>query len=392
MMRSALAVLLSASLLVLSGCSKEPIINDQVGDDPSNLETVTVAAVGDIFVSDEVIAQADQHDGTYDFLPTLNGVFAAVSDADLTMGNFEGNFNGSPYGPHTGSYPNELCTTLKNAGFDILQTANSFSLSAGMTGLEQTKKLIDGTGMISLGTYTDGADKAKTQVRTFDVNGIRIAFVAFTKSINGMTIPQGTDSGVNMLYTDYDGDFNQVDTQGILNVLNDAKSRNPDIIIAALHWGSENVTTISDTQHEIADLMFENGVDAILGTHSHVVSSVEKRQVTLEDGTKKSVVLAYSLGDFCDVSSGECNVTPILKMQFNKNKTTGKTELSKLYFTTVASVDMGEEAALRYQIFDADNAITLYENNYYDRISADLYEKLISQRQSLSDKMGIPLN
>ena len=389
--RRGLTALLTLIFLFSAGCSSETIVDEDAVNDPANLDIVTIAAVGDIFMSDEVIEQANLHNGSYDFLPTMNGVFAAVSNADLTFGNFEGNFNGSPYGPHHGSYPDELCSTLKNAGFDILQTANSFSLTAGMTGLKQTKSLIDGMGMVSLGTYADSADKADSQVRVFDVNGIRVAFIAFTKSINGMTIPEGTDSCVDLLYTDYDGDFNYVDTEGILAVLDTAKAKNPDVIIAGLHWGSENVTTVTTTQSEISDLLFQNGVDAILGTHSHVVSSVEKRQIILEDGSRKNVVLAYSLGDFCEVGPGDCNVTPILKMDFAKNRITGKVSLNKLYFTTVASVDLGEEAPLRYSIFDADNAIELYESNYYDRISSSLYDKLIEQRQALADKMGIQI-
>ena len=106
-----LLILLILFVISLAGCSGDtddtPI--EALGDS----QTVTIAAVGDIFLSDEMLEQAKQPDGSYDFLPAFADVFSAVSDTDLTIGNFEGNFNGSPYGPSYGSYPDELANILK---------------------------------------------------------------------------------------------------------------------------------------------------------------------------------------------------------------------------------------------------------------------------------------
>ena len=38
---------------------------------------------------------------------------------------------------------------------------------------------------------------------------------------------------------------------------------------------------------------------------------------------------------------------------------------------------------------DADSLITLYEANYYDRISKDLYDSLLSKRVRLLANMGL---
>ena len=168
-----LLILLILFVISLAGCSGDtddtPI--EALGDS----QTVTIAAVGDIFLSDEMIEQAKQPDGSYDFLPAFADVFSAVSDTDLTFGNFEGTFNGSPYGPSYGSYPDELANTLKNGGFDVLQTANSYSVYAGMTGLERTKNIIEGKGIAALGTYVDSQDREENEVRLFEVNGVRVA-------------------------------------------------------------------------------------------------------------------------------------------------------------------------------------------------------------------------
>lgn len=381
-----LLILLILFVISLAGCSggtdDTPI--EALGDS----QTVTIAAVGDIFLSDEMIEQAKQPDGSYDFLPAFADVFSAVSDTDLTIGNFEGNFNGSPYGPSYGSYPDELANTLKNGGFDVLQTANSYSVYAGMTGLARTKNIIEGKGIAALGTYVDSQDREENEVRLFEVNGVRVAFVAFTKSLSGMTLPDDVTGCVNMLYLDYMTDYQKINEEGILSAINKAKQLNADIIIAGLHWGSENISGISESQNAIADLMFTNGVDVILGSHSHIVSTVERRSVTTADGERKDVVLAYSLGDFCEVESGECNLAPVLKIAFTKSPT-GKITLSNLYYSTVAAVDLGADAPVRFMTLDVDSALTLYESNYYDRISTELYDRLSSKRESMQSELNI---
>lgn len=377
-----LCLLLLISLLTACGESLDT-------DTGLSVETshVTLAAVGDIYLSDEMLEAALQPDGTYDFLPMLSGGFAAVSDADLTVGNFEGNFNGAPYGESSGSYPDELAGILKNAGFDLLQTANSYSINAGMTGLKRTKSVISAQGMTPFGTYTDKADREEHQVCMVEVKGIRIAFVAFTKSLNGLKLPEGMENAVNLLYTDYTDDFDNINTEGILAVLEDAQSRDPDIIVAALHWGSENIRDISTSQNEIADLMFRNGVDVILGSHSHMVSTVERRSITTADGQRKDVVLAYGLGDFCEVEPGECNLAPVLKIDLVKDES--GTAIDDVYFTPIAAVDRGEEAEVRYTLLDVNNVLSLYESNYYDRISDSLYERLLSRLETLKDRIGL---
>lgn len=377
-------LLLILFLISLAGCTADDTSVEAYEDS----ETITIAAVGDVFLSNEMIDQAKQPDGSYNFLPALSDVFSAVSDTDLTLGNFEGNFNGTPYGPSYGSYPDEFADALKNGGFDILQTANSYSVFAGMTGLERTKSIIESKGMSALGTFVDSKDREENEVLMFEIRGVRVAFISFTKSLSGMTLPDDSTGCVDMLYLDYMTDYEDINEEGILRAIDKAKQMNADVIIAALHWGSENISGITETQNEIADLMFANGVDAIFGSHSHIVSTVERRTVTTDDGERKDVVLAYSLGDFCEVESGECNLAPVLKLAFTKSPT-GKVTLSKLYYSTVAAVDLGGDAPVRYMALDVDTALSLYESNYYNRISKELYEQLSGKREYMQSQLNI---
>ena len=45
-------------------------------------------------------------------------------------------------------------------------------------------------------------------------------------------------------------------------------------------------------------MLFKNGADIILGSHPHVLQQMEKREIKLEDGSKKEGFIIYSLGTF----------------------------------------------------------------------------------------------
>lgn len=383
---TALAVLLILLLLCACGTQQEAAESTQgpVGD-----SVITVNAVGDIYLTDEMLSDAIKPDGTYDFMSQFSDVYACLSKADLTIGNFEGTFAGEPYGPAEGSYPDELAAALNDAGFDLLQTANSYSVYNGLAGLQRTKRVIENNGMQTMGTYSSRQDKQDNQVACLELDGIRVAVIAMTKGLGGMSLPADDRYCVDLLYSDYDTDYEQIDEEGILSVIQGAEALEPDIIIASLHWGSENVSEISSSQEKIADLMFHNGVDVILGAHSHLVGEVESRTVRLDDGTRKNVLIAYSLGDFCRVGRGETNLSPILNMEFTKNGSTGQTTLTTYSVSSVVSMDRGSGEIDRYAVMDADSLITLYEANYYDRISKDLYNSLLSKRERLLSKMGL---
>ena len=75
---------------------------------PTNTATATLAAVGDLTISDVLAADALQSDGNYDFGSCLLNVTPLLSGADLTVGNLELTFSGSPYGGENASAPLRL--------------------------------------------------------------------------------------------------------------------------------------------------------------------------------------------------------------------------------------------------------------------------------------------
>lgn len=380
--RGTAVLLLLAALCLLFACGEQQLPAPETTEATTNT-SVKISAVGDIFLSEDQIEDARSADGSFNFMPQFSDVYAALSKSDLTIGNFEGTFSGAPYGLEHGSYPDEFAVALNDAGFDLLQTANSFSIYNGLAGLRRTKDVIENNGMLCSGTYRSASERDEEQVTVFEINGIRVAVLSFTKGFGGMSVPTGEEYCVDLLYTDYASDYETIDTVGITAALDKAKQAEPDVLIAMLHWGSEDVREVSKRQEAVADLLFHNGVDVILGSHPHLVSKVEQRSVRMEDGSRKNVLIAYSLGDFCKTSRGQTSISPILNLVFTRDDFTGETALSEVSCSSLAAIDNGADAPNRYTIIDADNAIALYDGNYYNRIDRELYESLLSKREYL---------
>ncbi len=347
-------------------------------------QIVRLAAVGDIYLTDDMLPAFRLSDGGYDFTSLFSGTVNIFAAADLVFGNFEGTFSGTPYGEQSGSCPDAMAAALHAAGFTVLQTANSYSIQSGMSGLERTLSTLRESGLKTVGTYASEAEQRDQRAVLLEKNGIRIAFIALTKGMNGMSLPAGEEYRVDRLYTDYDSSYSKIDYNQLDRTLSAAKALRPDFIIAGLHWGSENNDTIRSSQEKIADYLVQNGVDVILGSHSHRFSKVEQRSVTV-NGTQKKAVIAYSLGDFTAVRENGVNLSAILQIELRKSRETGVTVVGDVSYTATAAVDRGEGVLPRYQILDADAAVALYEGNYYDHVTKEVYDAIVKRRQTLTD-------
>ena len=191
--------------------------------------------------------------------------------------------------------------------------------------------------------------------------------VSFTKGMDGMALPAGNEGCVNLLYTDYATEYQQVDTEGITKVLDAVAKEQPDVTIALLHWGSEFNNTISESQKTIVSLMQGKGVDAIIGTHSHYVQELQYNPVS---GT----VVAYSLGDFVgDADRPGSEYSIILDLEITKDNTTGETKITDCSYTPVFTL---AEAEKPIRVLRIREAMKAYEEGYLDKVSPESYEKM----------------
>lgn len=328
---------------------------------------IHIRAAGDLNVTDNVILAGTGGAG-YNFTNCFMEVMPVLSSADLTMLNFEGNLCGEPYGSLTASAPNTMADALRSAGVDLVQTANSYSVNNGLIGLTSTLTAFRNAGIEPLGTFSSSEEFRKTGGYTIcEVQGIRIAVVAFTKGVGSMGLPAGSEDCVNLLYTDYATTYKSIDTDGIKAVLKAAAAEKPDITIAMLHWGSEHNDVVSDSQKKLVSLMKKQGVDIILGSHSHRLQQIEFDETT---GT----LVAYSLGDFFgDGTDAGSNYSIILDVEITQDLEKGTTKVTGYSYFPIYTLQESDCDGQRRVVL-IETAMRAYEENYLDKVTTSAYQ------------------
>ena len=332
--------------------------------------TIHLRAAGDLNVTDSVVDAGLAASG-YDYTRAFQDVASTLSDADLTLLNLEGNIYGETYGTATTSAPYKLLTALRNAGVDLIQMANSCSINNGLIGLSSTLQAIRTAGMEPVGAYASPNEFRRSKGYTIcEIQGLRVAFVAFTKGVGGRGMPAGNEDCVNLLYLDYDSTYKKVDTEGITQILSDVKAEKPDFTVALLHWGSENNDTISSTQESIVKLLQKNGVGLIIGTHPHLVQKIDYNEAA---GT----LVAYSLGDFFgDAARGGTNYSIILDVEITKDNVKGTTRVTGYSYTPIYTVTKSQSADGFQRVVRIEQAMQAYDGNYVDRITRACYDDM----------------
>ena len=325
---------------------------------------IHIKAAGDLNVTDSVV-NAGVAIGGFDYGPVFKDVAGILSDADLTVMNFEGNVCGEPYGTQTTSAPIELIRSLRTCGVDLLQMANSCAINNGLNGMTATLNAIRSAGIEPLGAYATASELRNSKGYTItEVQGVKIAFVAFTKGLGGRGMPAGNEDLVNLLYKDYSTEYKEIDKDRISAILKNVEAEKPDLTVAMLHWGSEYNDDISNTQKSIVSLMQKQGVDVILGTHPHTL-----QPIVFDD--MAGTLVAYSLGDFFgEADRGATNYSIILDIEVTKDANAGITRVTNYSYTPIYTVREGEAVGNRdRRVVRIEKALEAYEDNFLDKVT-----------------------
>ena len=342
---------------------------------------IHIAAAGDLNVTDYVLENA-AHENGYDFSQAFLDVAPILSAADLTLLNFEGNLSGGSYGYATGAAPLELPKALKSIGVDAVQTANSAAIRQGVSGLVSTLEAFEHVGLTALGTYANSEDfRQRGGYEIIQVEGIRIALVAFTKGMDNLGLPAGSEDCVNILYKDYSSDYKQVDTDRIARVLRNVSEEQPDLTIAMVHWGSEYNDEISKSQDKIRKQLQEGGVDIILGTHPHLVQRVD------HDPIAKTLV-AWSLGDFFgDGVMAGTNYSIILNMEVTRDNATGEVFLSDWEYIPIYTLKPEQSVIGGHRVVRIREAMERYEAEFVGRITDEAYSSMEKALKRIDERV-----
>ena len=267
-------------------------------------ELITVAAVGDVLLHDAVQKFAmTRPDG---FQSLFHPVADLIQGADIAFANLEGpaaagiTKTGRATAPpdrlwddwvYSGypmfNYHPSVAPALKQAGFDVLLTANNHSLDCYAIGVERTIDAIEAAGLKFTGTRRRGETERPwytvTEVAK-DGETRRIAWLGCTYGTNGLPDRHGQ---VLLCYKD------KARLLGIIEAL--ARRDDIDAVMFAPHWGVEYEHAPEARQRAFARAAIEAGATAVIGTHPHVMQPVEKacRKADGREG-----LIAYSLGNF----------------------------------------------------------------------------------------------
>ena len=330
----------------------------------SPITTIHIKAAGDLNVTDAVV-NAGMAVNSYDFSPVFKDVAAILSDADLTVMNFEGNVCGAPYGSESTSAPAELLTALRGCGVDLLQMANSCPINNGLNGLTSTLRAIRAAGIEPVGAFSSSEEFKKSKGYTMtEIQGVKVGFVSFTKGLGGRGMPAGSEDLVNILYTDYATEYREIDKNRITSILKAMEEEKPDLTVALLHWGSEYNDDISKTQTQIVSLLKKNGVDVIIGTHPHTLQPIE-----FDKGA--GTLVAYSLGDFFgDANRGATNYSVILDLEITKDANAGTTKVTDYTLHPIYTVRETECVGNNdRRVVRIGTTLSAYKGNFLDKVT-----------------------
>ena len=352
----------------------EPVSSDE----PTTV--IHVAAAGNLRVTDQTVKSGIAENG-YDYTNVFMDVTPVFSAADLALLNFEGNLLGAPYGTESTSAPADLAKALKAAGVDLVQMANSTTITDGMAGLKKSLAGLRDVGLEPLGAFSDTQEFQKYKGYTLvNVQGIRIAFVAFTKGMGGLSLPAGSENCVNLLYTDYATTYQEIDKTGINAILSDVAREKPDLTIALVHWGSEYKDMVTDSQKSIANLMKQGGVDVVLGTHPHMLHEIEYDELTGQ-------LVAYSLGDFFgDAERAGTDYSIILDLEITRDNNSGETKVTNYSYTPVYTLTEERSPDGQRRVVCLEQAMQAYEDNFVDRVSEEVYGDLEYALSRIKDR------
>ena len=345
-------------------------------------EKLKLVFAGDIMGHSTQIKAALLPDGTYDYHHCFKYVAPILKQADLAIGNLEFTLPGKP--PYSGypqfRSPDAVAVSLKDAGFDMMVTANNHSNDAGKTGVENTIRTLRNLGFHQTGTFLDSMDRSLNYPLVIQHGNFKLAFLNYTYGTNG--IP-----------TKFPVIVNQLDEKQMAADMEKARGSNPDAIIVMVHWGNEYQLVETSYQRQLAQKLFLWGAKVVIGSHPHVVQSIEQKPLTDSIRKGELTVVAYSLGNFI---SGQIktytDIGAMVEVELEKELPFGSTCITRTQYIPVFRYVHRAPTSVKYYTLPA----TLFsELNQRDPFPIPVYlkEKLkqdLKIIRPILSKHGIP--
>ena len=317
----------------------------------------SMVMVGDALIHGTVYGTAHRYANYngYDFKPMLEHIKERVKDYDLAYYNQETILGGTELGLSTYplfNSPYEVGDAFIDTGFNLVSLATNHTIDKGEKGVLNSRNYWNQQAdVLAAGSYSSFEERDKVVIK--EVNGIKYAFLSYTTYTNGLIVPTGKEYLVNV----YDEDLIKEEI---------ARYRDQvDLLMVAMHWGTEYMTYPTNEQKEISEYLASLGVDLIIGCHPHVIEPIEYIDDTL---------VIYSLGNFISSQIGVERLTGLmLSLNIKKEEYHGKTTIS---FEDIEGTLIYTDRNNGYIVYPydmlTDNILNNYET-YYEK-----YKKVVT--------------
>ncbi len=257
---------------------------------PEGAIKVSLVAVGDNLPDEYIGYVADkkagvEDDDKFDYSFLFDNIAPYIQAADLAYIDQETHIGGSDIG--VSGYPSfnttdEMADAVVNAGFDFVASATNHSYDHGQEALEHSLSVWEKQPVEFTGTAVTAEQYNHLALQ--ERNGIKFALLNYCYGVNGYEESELPTYAVNFIHEDR-----------IREDVARAKEE-ADVVLVAMHWGTENLMEADDEQEKYAQLLADLDVDVVLGSHPHVIGPM--KWVANSSGNGHQTLVAYSLGNF----------------------------------------------------------------------------------------------
>ena len=300
---------------------------------------------------------------SYHYKENFDLISPLFKQHDLAILNLETTLGVKPYSGYPAfSAPPALAVAAQKSGVNMFVTANNHSCDKGKNGIIKTLDILDRLDFRHTGTFRNKKEKDSLYPYLTDVNGMKIVWLNYTYGTNGIPTPFPTK-------------VNRISRKEIARDVAKAKSMNPDLIIAFLHWGTQYKNLPDKNQKSLVDYFHSLGVKYIIGSHPHVIQPIEwKKDKNIDEN-----LTVYSLGNFLsNQRSFPRDGSMLVSVEFIIKK--GNLFISQLKVIPIWVYKYINEGKRHYEILPIEDFI--YKPDYFKE-NAD-YQKMMKYYKHFS--------
>ena len=326
----ALIILLSGIVIYKFG-NKNNNVKEDIKEEVKENDKISLIMVGDNLIHDKIYKEASKNANYngYDFKPMYENIKKIVSNYDIGYYNQETILGGSDIG--VSSYPSfnspyEVGNDMIDAGFNLVSLATNHTLDRGEKAVLSSRNYWNNkSNVLAVGSYS--STEERNEVHILKKNNITYTMLNYTYGTNGIKVPTGKEYLVNVWPCASNNPDTDTKYQEYKNIVKEDINRvrdKVDVLIVAMHWGTEYEFTPNKYQEDMAQFLSDNGVDIIIGTHPHVIQPITYINNTL---------VIYSLGNFIsahEVVNTANRVGLMVSLDIEKDSTTSKISINNL--------------------------------------------------------------